>query len=458
MRRNIVKKTVSLLVAIMLFAGIFFGSVVAFAENTDGDTDTEEEVEISFNSDVYDALNLEISKNHALTEEYRLPTEWLKDETIVASVFTNIVYKLDDSREVTFTSEDGAITEIVLSDGTLTVTYTVDSESRTATLTNADYDASAENPLLGTWSDSQGSSVVFAAGTDSDVTASGTIKYVPSDETAEAEDITVELTEVALGDVDEYSLTSDSNIVRVQYLETGDDYKDEDNWNFADVDADIDVSTSGWWMFRYVVCKSSSAKTTILAQSDNVSVYFYDNSKPVIDGTYGGLSEAMHTTMEDGVQVGKTYTIRTSLSSVTDSSSYTVYYTLYRWVDNDWLAIFDNEADDKYLVEGYEDYVSSSGVITFKEEDVLADNAPIYKIVYRVTDNYDFTTTLNADGENIEMTIFAVEAEDEIDSMEILSYVLYAVAALALIGIVVVLCIRPKKSDSAAASSDNNDR
>ena len=58
--------------------------------------------------------------------------------------------------------------------------------------------------------------------------------------------------------------------------------------------------------------------------------------------------------------------------------------------------------------EGYEDGISTSGVITMHEDDVLAGNSPVYKIVYTVTDAVGYVSATK------EMTLFAKEAEDHL--------------------------------------------
>lgn len=244
-------------------------------------------------------------------------------------------------------------------------------------------------------------------------------------------------------DTPQYSVTSESDVVKFQYLEAGDDYKDDSKWTTATLGASISVDSEGWWGFRYLLCINGSEEDYD-AKSSIVYIYFSDDMAPVFDS----LSSAMETKQEEGIKVGSSYTISTSLS-YTDDSSVTVTYIVYKKVGDSWIPVYDSVSGE--VTSGYEDGISTSGVITMQKDDVLANNEPIYKIVYTLTDSMGYITAADSDGVEIAMTLFATEETTEISATEIIKIVLYCVAGAALIGIIVVLCIKPKQS------SDDNE-
>lgn len=240
-------------------------------------------------------------------------------------------------------------------------------------------------------------------------------------------------------DTDKFAVAEGSDKVSVEYCSPSKDYKDE-NWSTTSPGKDISISASGWWNFRFVL---KDADGEVLARTSYVSIYFSDEKAPVIND----LSSDMKRVQEEGITVGSTYTIRTNLS-INDTSSTTVTYVVYKYVKGAWTSepIYDSKT--KVVAEGYEDGISTSGVITMHEDDVLAGNSPVYKIVYTVTDAVGYVSATK------EMTLFAKEAEDDApNKMQVLQIVLYCVAAASAAAIVVLLLVKPKK----ATDSVNND-
>lgn len=339
LRRIIVKKLVSLLIAMMLIVSVFAVSGVAFAEES---TTTREDV--VFHKDVF--VGLDSIKNFGtvvgVTKTFQLDTEWLKNVESVKAVFEHANYVLNTEGE------------------------------------------------------------------------------------------------------DALAVTSESDIIYVEYVSPSKDYKD--TWSRTKVTSTINITSTGWWGFRYVLTNNNGTTSTSesnaendLAKTSSIYVYFSDEAAPVISS----LHSDMITAMKDGISVGKTYTIKTNLS-ITDTSSTTTTYVVYKKVNGAWTEEPIYDSTTKVVAEGFEDGISTSGVITMLEEDVLADKEPVYKIIYTVKDSLGYVTVVED-----ELTLFAVAAEKEpLTTSQIWQIVLFAVAGVSLVGIVVVLCIKPKDPES----------
>ncbi len=238
----------------------------------------------------------------------------------------------------------------------------------------------------------------------------------------------------------ELGVTSESDKIFVEYCSPSKDSKD--TWNCTDASKTINVSTTGWWCFRYVLKNSkgttstgTDAEANVLARTSTIHLYFSDETAPEVTG----LHSDMKTAMEDGITVGKTYTIKTNIS-IADTSSTTTTYVVYKKVNGAWTENPIYDSTTKVVAEGFEDGISTAGVITMLESDVLADNEPVYKIVYTVKDSLGYTTIYQD-----ALTLFAkAEEKEPLTSSQIWQIVLFAVAGLSLIGIIVVLCIKPK--------------
>lgn len=241
----------------------------------------------------------------------------------------------------------------------------------------------------------------------------------------------------------EYAFKSDKDKIFWEYCTPSKEYKDK--WARSELRSTINASSTGWWGFRYVVMdKNGSVSTTdemeehVLFRTPAIFVYIADNTAPEITKLHSDMTKAM----ENGIKVGETYSIKTNLS-ITDSSSTTTTYKVYKKVNGEWNMndpIYDSAT--KKVKEGYEDCISTSGVITMLASDVRPNNEPVYKIIYTVTDALGYTATTLGDKE---LTLFAVAVEKKLTTAEIWQIVLYVIAGLAAIGIVVVLCIKPKE-------------
>ncbi len=244
----------------------------------------------------------------------------------------------------------------------------------------------------------------------------------------------------------DYAVTSESDTVKLQYLRPNNDYKDDSKWTNSTLGSKINVSTTGWWGFRYIL-KVKGSSEDYAAKSDTIYIYFSDDTAPKVTG----LSTDMKKVQEEGVKVGSTYSVRTNLT-ISDTSSTTVTYKVFKKVNGNWTETPIYDSVTKEVAEGYEDNISTSGVITMQKDDVLADKSPVYKIVYSVKDAMGYIT------DGTEMTIFATAEEKTVSTNQIIQYVLYGVAALSFIGIIVVLCIKPKKAENTSAKSDEDSK
>ena len=237
---------------------------------------------------------------------------------------------------------------------------------------------------------------------------------------------------------EDYELANGSDTVKLQYLRPSNDYKDDAKWTpTSKVNSTINVSTTGWWGFRYIL-KQNGSSEAYAAKSSVIYIYFSDDSAPNVTG----LSTDMKKVQQEGIKVGSTYSIRTNLT-ISDTSSTTVTYKVFKKVNGSWTEQPIYDSVTKEVAEGYEKNISTGGVITMQESDVTADKSPVYKIVYSVKDAMGYVT------EGTEMTIFATKEAQTVSTNQIIQYVLFGVAALSAIGIVVVLLVKPKQKAGA---------
>ena len=254
-----------------------------------------------------------------------------------------------------------------------------------------------------------------------------------------------------------YRVAAGSDRIYWEYCAPSKEFKDQ--WARADMISTIYATSTGWWGFRYVLMdKNGSSSDTsvemeehVLARTEPFFIYISDQVAPEITKLHSDMIKAM----EEGIAVGSTYTIKTNIS-VTDTSSTTTTYKVYKKVNGEDTLIYDSVS--KEVTEGFEDCMSASGEITMLEDDVLKEGETyVYKIIYTVTDALGYVTV----GNDFELTLFAVPAEDKdsMDSSQIWQIVLYVIAGLAAVGIVVVLCIKPKQPapEGRTAPKKSND-
>jgi len=243
--------------------------------------------------------------------------------------------------------------------------------------------------------------------------------------------------------------------IYVEYCRPSESPKGQETWqNSTLITNNIKLSSSGWYLFRIVV-KDSTGKN-VLATSEKFSRWAEDTENPVVS-----LSSTMKDKVKNGLTAGTKYSVTTSLS-ITDSSSTTVTYKIYKFVDGKWTENPIYDSVTKEVAEGYEKFISSDGAITPSKEDVSAD--PVYKIVYSVVDSNGYVGVENDTATvefNPEMALFVNPEKTEKSKVNVWEIVLFCIAGAAAIGIVVLLCIKPKQPDPArqsAAKSDESDK
>ena len=287
-------------------------------------------------------------------------------------------------------------------------------------------------------------------------------------------------------------LKEESDKVEIQYFKPGSDRgevaEDKDKKaGYAAAEETIDVNSVGWWSFRFVVVRphatvenagETNEKTTysvdytkdIVAKSDLVSLYAQDVDNPIIT-----LNQTRYDDYtKKGITVGTRYSIPTTLLfTMTDdgkgtSSSYiSVYYVIEKMIDGNWTAIYDSSKDTKVLDDKYSDFVSASGILA-GNDDVSSNSKDYkYRVKYSFKDQYGYTG-VDKDGNAPEFVLnLYVNAkkatEEEQDTAKVWQIVLYVIAGLAAVGIVVLLCIKPKQEDATTIGGkvhygDNDDQ
>lgn len=287
-------------------------------------------------------------------------------------------------------------------------------------------------------------------------------------------------------------LKEESDKVEIQYFKPGSDRgevaEDKDKKaGYAAAEETIDVNSVGWWSFRFVVVRphatvenagETNEKTTysvdytkdIVAKSDLVSLYAQDVDNPIITLNQTRFDEYT----KKGITVGTRYSVPTTLLfTMTDdgkgtSSSYiSVYYVIEKMIDGNWTAIYDSSKDTKVLDDKYSDFVSASGILA-GNDDVSSNSKDYkYRVKYSFKDQYGYTG-VDKDGNAPEFVLnLYVNAkkatEKEQDTAKVWQIVLYVIAGLAAVGIVVLLCIKPKQEDATTIGGkvhygDNDDQ
>ena len=279
----------------------------------------------------------------------------------------------------------------------------------------------------------------------------------------------------------EYSYTND--IICIEYITPSDDPKDTDDWKRVSIDTEIKLNTSGWWMFRLVVVDGVNGdlkdKDAVLTHYNTDEFYAQDGILSEDGKTFHwekfclyryavdtdhpevALSDSMINKMEDGLEVGKDYQVLTSLS-IEDPSGTSITYKVYRHSGkgtsdktstDGWVLIYDSTATEKVLEAG-KDYITSAGVIKPKDDDVTENvNTYRYKIEYSVKDNNGYFGVEKDSDSKAEFhpTLFlgvklSIEDKKEQERIAAWKIVLFVIAGLAAVGIVVLLCIKPKEA------------
>ena len=248
---------------------------------------------------------------------------------------------------------------------------------------------------------------------------------------------------------------SDNDKVYIEYCRPSESPKGQETWqNSSVITSSIRLSSAGWYTFRIVV--KDSTGVNVLATSTKFSRYAEDTKNPVVS-----LSTAMKDKIESGLTEGVKYTVSTSLS-ITDSSSTTVTYKIYKKVKGEWTTepIYDSET--KKVAEGYEKFIDENGAITPSKEDI--SDEPVYRITYAVKDANGYIGVENEDSKvpfstPMDLKVVAAPAENK-PALNPWEIVLFCIAGAAFIGIIVLLFIKPKQpapERQAAVKADEAD-
>ena len=478
---NIVKRFIGLLVALVLLVSMFALPTFALAEET-----TEESTR-SVGFDVAKFKELVVNANLGLYVEmnksFKLNQDWLESEEDINALFPGINYRLLPAEEADGENENEAEEADLPA-----ITYTLGGESHAKEGIGApakrEYKKGAHVTLPAALEAAEGYEFVgWSVPVDFYGNDSAPLLYRAKEQFAMPDhDITVVAVwreKVENAAKPDYA-NAPNDIICLEYCTPSDDPKD-DSWTRVKADSTITLTTSGWWMFRYVVIDGENGEV-----SDDDAVltpYNSDEFKAKIkSGEYTretfclkrfavdtsnpqtALSSSMESKMKDGLTVGTSYTISTSLD-ITDASSTTTTYLVYRFdgangatadeskKDDGWTLIYDSAATEDRIQNDGDKYITSNGAITPITSDVTEEGNYRYKIVYSVKDsNGYFGVEKDSDStEEYHPTLLlgvklSNEGQKTKAKIEAWKIVLFVIAGLSAAGIVALLLIKPKQA------------
>ena len=380
----IVKRFISLLVALVLLVSTFALPAFAFAAEeitpTPGASEEETEQKRDFAFDTtedklgefvkqFKALVIDTNKGLyvEMNKEFKLNQDWLDNyEGEVKKLFPNINYNTlpKENENVDEQEEDYELSFLLGNE-----TY----ESHAADGVNApaskEYKASKHVTLPAALSAAEGYEFVgWLVPVQMDGTALGEGEYylyragdkfaMPEQDVeaiaywyatkAEEEGEDDGAAATAEGDKLDYNYPV-NDVICLEYCTPSDDPRDF-KWSRIKATDSLSLQTSGWWMLRYTVIDGESGDITdedaVLTpyNTDEFHQYMLINEgkaynweafclkRFAVDTTnpQAALSSSMESAMSDGLTVGKPYTVSTSLD-ITDSSSTTTTYEVYRY-------------------------------------------------------------------------------------------------------------------------------
>lgn len=510
------KKFLSILIALALLISMFSLTALAFAEDVVGDSAEENKhAPVTFNADKFKSEVIE--KDGGLDfwvemdKNFTFENKWWKDAKLVHEIFDGINYRMqpeqnleDKEQEFTLTidygnpdGEDNKYTNATEPDPkTYKETESVTLPAAPAAVTEN------ESPVayFAGWKISltnEGGELpiylqggAFAAGAkiampDKDITA--TAVWKKTQEEADKE------------------VVHDDVIYVIYVTPSGSYTEDMKNWTSHSLTSSFSLTTQGKWYFRFVVVDGAKASESGYSfDYDDVLATTYDNVQKLLDENKPEseleaanctlvynvkdttapeieLSTTQKNKVGEGLTVGTSYSISTSLN-INDCSatSSDVTYKVYKKVGTDvegtdsegWLLIYDSTTSE--VTEGYEKCISTSGTITPLDEDV-SDSA-VYRIVYTIKDKVsgkygikaaDNDSTGGTEDEYgyhpiMELKVKQSSSDNKTQkTIEAWKIVLYVIAGLSAVGIVVLLCIKPKQQTadgrySATANGNSN--
>ena len=500
------KRFLSIIIALILVLSLFAVNIVAFADDNtatepgqsegngegqgegEGEGGEQEEVkhvDVTFNDTlfkekVFDKYSFEIE----MSKNFMLDLDWIYNAELVRSIFEGINYyawpkqdeNLDEkaSHKLTYDIGEHAAEN---AEAPEEKEY---KETEHVKLANAPK-AASDYKFVGWKIEYEGQPEWRQYDGDKE---QGKVKLYNAGAEIAMPEADVKVTAVwAEKDAEVDAITPDDVLYVLYCSPTSDPRDDMKDWSACAVTSTFSVTTEGWWLFRFavvdgakvnaeknytydyadvlattydnVLLKLENGETVERSEILNIACWCVDTTRPEID-----LSETMKTRQNDGLTVGTTYSISTSLSTE-DCSSLTTTYIVYKMVDGKWTQIYDSKTRE--VAEGYEDNISTSGVITPLESDVTGKD--VYKIVYTVVDSWGNVGVHKVgEGDNeveydyVELLLkvnkaATAPAKDAIEAWKI---VLYVIAGLSAIGIVVLIFIKPKQKEAVDARYNAN--
>ena len=510
------KRFLSLFIALILVFSMFAVTAVAFAEDTvtpgedvtpGGDTEDEAARKIEFaasefKSYVFDGYSstIEMSKTFMLDGKINIPdgegtkeVVWYQNQEILHKIFPEINYielkdeDFDENEEATLTLTYSGLPEASGEEAGAAEDETKVKKYHATEHVTLDKTPTQEGKIFDGWE------IKFdgrASEYENYRFAEGFTFNMPK---ANVEIIAHWIDKAEEGAEQQKTVDLYANDVIYVLYNSSDSRESMDKWERCLVTKTFSVTTDGWWEFRFAVGDGIR-----LAETDHV----FDWDKDILATTYdnvqkqitekeksGGkftkaeeaellkedytlrcrtedttnpeikLSSTMENKQTEGLTAGTTYSISTALD-IEDASSTTVTYVVYKKVgdvegaENGWLLIYDSKTGT--VTEGYEDNISTSGVITPLEEDITGED--VYKIVYTAVDRYGNHGVKAGDETKAEYhpeMLLKVKAKvvepGTSNPIEAWKIVLYVIAGLSAVGIVVLLCIKPKQADATDA-------
>lgn len=269
------------------------------------------------------------------------------------------------------------------------------------------------------------------------------------------------------GDSKPYDKDAEYDSIYVEYCKPGES-PTRTEWTSCKVTSTFSLETEGYWSFRFVVKDHNGTET--LATTDYFTRYAKDNKHPVIE-----LSTSMKNKVDAGLVAGEGYTPSTSLD-ITDNNSSTVTvtfiiskfakkgatvnvydeetqeYTSTKLTEDSWIKIYDSKTS--WVHKDYTEFVNTSGRITPSKSEITTEK--IYKITYSAKDANGYFGVagdpedggkyVEAHPEMLLSVVAPKDSDNGNNSVDAWKIVLYVIAGLSAVGIIVLLCIKPKQA------------
>ena len=539
------KRFLSVLIALVLVLSMFSATAIAFADGNEGSETTTKHGPVTFNdakfkTEVFDKFELIVQKS----ESFMLDIDWLYDAELVRQIFPGINWFWWPKENIDPEGEDYTLTydlgeyedlnkgyycpvcdefydedELVegkcpsynnaehqaADNGSAPLELALYSQYQEAKHKETEHFKLAEKPTAGEGKEFAGWTIEFSgqptwregrvydekeeiAMPATTVTVRATWKDKPvvdEDEGEENGDTPSEPAEPEEPAEEEVNIPEDK--IYVLYCNENSDPKAEiKDWISCEVTGVFNVSSDGWWSFRFAVVDGYADEEAKIF--DHILVTTHANvEKAIEDGQtdekvllgmdltlkgYTGdvlhpvveISESLQNKADTGLTVGVPYSISTTSAAlkVSDPSGWSATYEVYKRVgtkvpgadEDGWLLIYDStKKADERVTEGYDNCISQSGQITPLASDVTGET--MYRIVYSVTDDNGFYGVESADSvEEYHPTVeFKVNAATAAVNPKIEAWkvVLYVIAGLSAVGIVVLLFVKPKEAPVADA-------